>query len=69
MSIADLAIVATLSTLNLVLPVDGVAFPSLTKWFQEMKKFPFYAVGNVPGLQKLRVILQHQSDLPIGLVD
>ncbi|KAG4068652.1 hypothetical protein HA402_002343 [Bradysia odoriphaga] len=69
MSIADIAIVATFSTLNLVIPVDGVTFPLLKKWFEEMKKFPFYAAGNVPGLQKLRAIVQNRSDLPIGLVD
>lgn len=69
MSIADIAIVGTLSTLNLVQPVDGVRFPSLAKWFEKMKRFPFYVTGNVPGLQKLRAILQDRSDLPIGLVD
>lgn len=69
MSIADIAIVATISTLSLVLPVDSLKFPLLTEWFEKMKKCPFYAVGNVPGLQKLRVILENRSDLPICSID
>lgn len=67
MSIADISIVATLSTINMVMPVDGDRFPLLSKWFETMKKCSFYARGNIPGLQKLRVILQDRSDIPIGL--
>lgn len=69
MSIADIAIVATLSTLNLVQPVDDERFTLLAKWFDKMKKCPFYVTGNIPGLQKLRAILQDRSDFSIGLAD
>lgn len=69
MTIADISIVATLSTLNLVQPVDDAKFPLLLKWFDKMKKYPFYAAANIAGLKKLRAILQNRSDLPIGLVD
>lgn len=69
MSIADISIVATLSTLNLVQPVEEKRFPLLAKWFERMKKNRFYVAGNVPGLQKLKVILQDRCDFPIGLAD
>ncbi|KAJ6637469.1 Glutathione S-transferase E14 [Pseudolycoriella hygida] len=64
-TIADFSVVATLSTVNLVQPVNDNQFPKLAKWFQNMKQRPSYVSGNVPGLQKLRAILADRSDFPI----
>lgn len=65
MTIADVAIVATLSTLNLVQRVDKKKFPQLAAWFNKMRQYPFYAKTNLPGLQKLRDILQERSRFTI----
>lgn len=69
MTIADISIVATFSTLTLVQPVDNEKFPLITAWFNKMRSHPFYVNGNIPGLRKLKEILEKQSSLPIGLVE
>lgn len=69
MSIADISVIATLSTLNLVQSVDDQRFPLLSAWFNKMRAYPFYVNGNVPGLRKLRDILQERSSFKIGLVE
>lgn len=69
MTIADISIVATLSTLNLVQRVDVDHFPLLAEWFSKMRKCPFYVNGNLPGLNKLRAILQKCSSFEIGTAE
>jgi len=69
MTIADISIVATLSTVNLVQSVDNEKFPLLAAWFNKMRSYQFYVNGNIPGLRKLREILQGQSSIQIGLVE
>lgn len=57
MTIADLSIVATLSTVNMLLPVDADQWPELAAWFGGMRVRNCYAKANAPGLGKLHEIL------------
>lgn len=56
LTIADLSIVATLSTVLLVVPFDK-DYPNITKWFTKMKELPYYKDGNQVGLDKLKALL------------
>uniref|UniRef100_A0A182T0Z8 glutathione transferase n=1 Tax=Anopheles maculatus TaxID=74869 RepID=A0A182T0Z8_9DIPT len=53
-SVADFAIVATLSTLELLVPIKAERWPRVNEWFKEMQSLPYYDEHNVVGLQKLR---------------
>uniref|UniRef100_A0A182LRU1 glutathione transferase n=1 Tax=Anopheles culicifacies TaxID=139723 RepID=A0A182LRU1_9DIPT len=57
LSVADLAIVATLSTLNLLVPIEANRWPRVHEWFKEMQALPYYNEQNSVGLEKLRGIL------------
>lgn len=57
MTIADVSVVATVSTINIILPVDAVKWPKLGAWFDRMRVRPAYRERNVPGLRRLRAIV------------
>ena len=61
MSIADFSVVATLSTLDLLLPVDQEKFPKLGIWFEKMKTLPYYRTANQKGLDDLKRKLASKS--------
>ncbi|XP_052894544.1 glutathione S-transferase E14-like isoform X2 [Anopheles moucheti] len=54
LSVADLAIVATLSTLDLLMPIKADRWPRVNEWFKEMQLLPYYNDQNRVGLDKLR---------------
>uniref|UniRef100_A0A182WH79 glutathione transferase n=1 Tax=Anopheles minimus TaxID=112268 RepID=A0A182WH79_9DIPT len=58
LSVADLAIVATLSTLNLLIPIDADRWPRVHDWFKGMQELPYYNEQNGVGLEKLGGILR-----------
>lgn len=64
MTIADLSIVATVSTLAIFVPVTETDWPKLHAWFQQMKDRPSYQC-NLAGLSKLYGILLQQVDFEI----
>ncbi|XP_053672087.1 uncharacterized protein LOC128722449 [Anopheles nili] len=57
LSVADFSIVATLSTLNLLVPVTAERWPRVFEWFEEMQKLPYYSEQNSAGLEKMRKML------------
>ncbi|CAD7014497.1 unnamed protein product [Ceratitis capitata] len=60
MTIADISIVTTLSTVNLMFPIAvGAAdkWPLLNDWFARMQALPVYHI-NQTGLEKLRVVIE-----------
>lgn len=59
MTIADLSIVATLSTVNMILPVDADKWPRLAKWFARMRERQSYKTANEPGLGRLHGIVKN----------
>jgi glutathione S-transferase len=56
-TIADFAVLATLSTLEILFPISR-SFPCLIQWFQNMKELPYYSKANEAGTQKLKEILK-----------
>lgn len=67
MTIADFSVSTILSSTNLLVPVSSVKWPKLAEWFNKMKQEDFYQKGNVPGLEKLKVGVQHSTDFKINL--
>jgi glutathione S-transferase len=60
-SIADFSVVATLSTLDLIMPVEKEDFPKLTAWYAKMKELPYYETANQRGLDDLKEKLMKKS--------
>ncbi|XP_067630374.1 glutathione S-transferase E14 [Eurosta solidaginis] len=61
MTIADISIVTTLSTVNLMFPIAAGAtdkWPLLNDWFVRMKALPMYHINHT-GLNKLRTVIEH----------
>uniref|UniRef100_A0A182JB98 glutathione transferase n=1 Tax=Anopheles atroparvus TaxID=41427 RepID=A0A182JB98_ANOAO len=54
LSVADFSIVATVSTLALIMPVRADRWPNIHGWFERMKALPYYETANATGLEKLR---------------
>ncbi|KAI5635048.1 hypothetical protein NE865_12237 [Phthorimaea operculella] len=57
-TVADIACVATVSTTNLVLPIDG-KFVKIHAWWDKMKQFEWYQKGNVEGLALIEGYLKN----------
>ncbi|XP_036331854.1 glutathione S-transferase E14 [Rhagoletis pomonella] len=60
LTIADISIVTTLSTVNLMFPIAAGAtdkWPLLNDWFARMRALPIYHI-NETGLEKLRVVIE-----------
>ncbi|XP_055836793.1 glutathione S-transferase 1-like [Episyrphus balteatus] len=49
-TIADFSILATVSSLNYLVPIDGKKFPKVMQWMELMTKLPYYERGNELGL-------------------
>ncbi|XP_041976361.1 glutathione S-transferase 1-like [Aricia agestis] len=63
MTIADISLIAVLSTINDIVPVDANKFPKTVAWMQEMQKQSFYQSKNVEGKEKLKAILKKFLDI------
>lgn len=57
LTLADLSIVTTLSTVNLMFPL--MRFPRLQRWFTAMQQLAAYKEANCSGLEKLRHTMEH----------
>ncbi|KAI9577376.1 hypothetical protein GQX74_013619 [Glossina fuscipes] len=53
LTIADFSVVTTLSTANIMFPIDEIQWPLLCKWLEYMKTLPEFDI-NVEGLEELR---------------
>lgn len=58
LTIADLAILPTASTLDYLFPITADKWPKIVQWFGEMKKLPYYDEINQKGLDELKVMIQ-----------
>uniref|UniRef100_A0A336L7V9 glutathione transferase n=1 Tax=Culicoides sonorensis TaxID=179676 RepID=A0A336L7V9_CULSO len=58
-SIADLSIVASFSTINLVLTFLEEKYQNVSKWFKKMKQLPCYEKGNQEGLNALQEVMDN----------
>lgn len=61
MTIADISMVTSLSSVDLMFPVAAGAkdkWPQLNKWFNVMQALPEYLEANKIGLEKLRLDIE-----------
>lgn len=61
---------ATLSTVNIICPVDVAKWPQVFRWYCEMTTRPAYMEANVPGLNKLRTLVKQVAkfDIPDAII-
>lgn len=52
LTLADLCLVTTISSANIVVPISATKYPKLTAWFKRMQTLPSYKEGNQVGLDK-----------------
>jgi glutathione S-transferase len=52
-SIADLSLIPSITSLDVVVPIDEKQFPKLARWVKKAESMPFYE-ANKKGLCKLR---------------
>lgn len=45
-TIADFALVSSISSLNIIAPIDPVGFPKLAEWMERMAELPYYEEKN-----------------------
>lgn len=57
LTIADLCLIPSITSLDVVVPIDEKKFPKLTNWIKMAEKMPFYE-ANKKGLCKLRDTLR-----------
>nr|UQS35834.1 glutathione-S-transferase epsilon 2 [Plodia interpunctella] len=57
-TLADICCVATISSMNEVLPIDGNKYPNLVGWLERCEKEIFYKKGNESGLLQFRQLLK-----------
>ncbi|CAG9767485.1 unnamed protein product [Ceutorhynchus assimilis] len=62
-TIADLSILAFLSTVETVLPLDPERFPKLTNWFGRAKELPYFEECNGEGLDQIKEMLKREVPL------
>ncbi|KFB39334.1 AGAP009190-PA-like protein [Anopheles sinensis] len=63
LSVADFSIVATVSTLDLIMPIKADRWPNVRGWFERMKALPYYQTENQIGLEKLREKLSTKMNI------
>lgn len=54
LTIADFAIVSSVSSVSELVLIDPVAYPNLTKWFERMQRLPYYHEANGFGADKVQ---------------
>ncbi|CAH0596447.1 unnamed protein product [Chrysodeixis includens] len=54
LTLADICCVSTISSMDIVVPIEEATYPNLYKWFKRCSEFDFYKKKNVPGLEIMR---------------
>lgn len=54
LSIADFAIVTSISSFSTIVPFDKSKCPRITSWLKHMEKLPYYDEVNKPGLDMFK---------------
>lgn len=63
LTIADLSLIPSITSLNVVVPISREDYPNLTKWIERAESLPCY-VENQNGLNLLRDLLQSRCCCP-----
>ncbi|KAF2891264.1 hypothetical protein ILUMI_14908 [Ignelater luminosus] len=56
-TLADISLIATVTSLNVLVPIDEKKFPNITAWIKNSKDLPYYD-GNKNGLVLFRNFMQ-----------
>ncbi|KAF2901366.1 hypothetical protein ILUMI_04824 [Ignelater luminosus] len=56
-TLADLSLIATVTSLDLLVPIDGKKFPNVIAWIRKSESLPYYDV-NKDGLELFRNLIQ-----------
>lgn len=56
LTIADFSVIASISSSEILVPIDEAKLPKLANWSKKMKELPCYA-SSVPGLKELEEML------------
>ncbi|KAJ8979581.1 hypothetical protein NQ317_019156 [Molorchus minor] len=65
LTLADLSIVATVSSANALVPIPSNRFPKITDWLSRMQALPYYGEANQTGLDKFVGMVKKQTSLII----
>lgn len=57
LTIADFSLIATVTSIDLIVPVDAKKCPKITAWIKKAQALPYYS-ANKNGLDKLRGLIQ-----------
>nr|QBQ58118.1 glutathione S-transferase delta [Mythimna separata]WAS27866.1 glutathione S-transferase [Mythimna separata] len=58
LTLADICCVSTLSSMNVISPIDGNLFPNLSDWFERCTQQEFYKKGNEAGLEQFKGLVK-----------
>ena len=56
LTIADFSLIATVTTIELIVPLDPKKYPKIAAWIKKIQALPYYA-ANKNGLDKVRNLL------------
>lgn len=57
-TLADISAVSTISTINIMVPLDVNKFPKIAEWWENIKAKEWYQKANVPGLTQFEAIFK-----------
>ncbi|CAH0546309.1 unnamed protein product [Brassicogethes aeneus] len=60
-TIADFSLVTTVTSCDLVVPIDATKFPKIAAWIKKMEQLPYYDVNKV-GLDMLRATIKSKLE-------
>lgn len=58
MTIADLCLVATISSIDEIVRIDSTTYPNLTKWYKRMHQLPYYQHVNGVGAKSIQQVVR-----------
>lgn len=61
LTIADFSLVATVSTINVVLPLAANRFPKIFEWMALMEALPYYKEANQEGLDTFAALIKSKN--------
>ncbi|CAG9864394.1 unnamed protein product [Phyllotreta striolata] len=58
LTVADLSLVATISSLNVFVPIAENKYPKISRWLDRLKALPYYFEGNQKGLDTYQAMFK-----------
>ncbi|XP_044270059.1 uncharacterized protein LOC123014840 [Tribolium madens] len=56
-TVADFSIISSITTMDVVVPIDAKAYPNIYSWIKRCEKLPYYNL-NKKGLDEIRVLIE-----------